>query len=124
MQRVGFVIFATDNGHLHGLCSVKLDRRIVRYQHLSQCPALKCSIISASARKHPWRTPSNSGTEDLAHGHMHNARTFYAEEDLRLELENTLYALNSTTINLSPPSSRGPSSKASRQRSICILSWI
>ena len=39
--------------------------------------------------------------EDLARGLMRKARALYAGEDLGLELENTVYALDSTTIDLS-----------------------
>jgi len=39
--------------------------------------------------------------EDLARGLRRRARTLYAGEDLGLELENTVYALDSTTIDLS-----------------------
>jgi hypothetical protein len=39
--------------------------------------------------------------EDLAKGLMRKARVLYAGEDLGLELENTVYALDSTTIDLS-----------------------
>jgi hypothetical protein len=39
--------------------------------------------------------------EDLAKGLMRKARLLYAGEDLGLELENTVYALDSTTIDLS-----------------------
>ena len=39
--------------------------------------------------------------EDLARGLMRKARVLYAGEDLGLELENTVYALDSTTIDLS-----------------------
>ena len=39
--------------------------------------------------------------EDLAKGLMRKARVLYAGEDLGLELENTVYTLDSTTIDLS-----------------------
>jgi len=39
--------------------------------------------------------------EDLAKGLMRKARSLYAAEDLGIDLENTLYALDSTTIDLS-----------------------
>lgn len=39
--------------------------------------------------------------EDLAKGLMRKARALYAGEDLGVELENTVYALDSTTIDLS-----------------------
>jgi hypothetical protein len=40
--------------------------------------------------------------EDLAKILMRKARPLYAGEDLGLDLENTIYALDSTTIDLSP----------------------
>lgn len=58
-------------------------------------PVAKTTLAEANEQRdwHLW--------EDLAKGLMRKARTLYAGEDLGLELENTVYALDSTTVDLS-----------------------
>jgi len=58
-------------------------------------PVAKSTLADANEQR-DWRL-----WEDLARGLMRKARILYAEEDLGLELENTVYALDSTTIDLS-----------------------
>lgn len=55
----------------------------------------KSTLADANERR-DWRM-----WEDLAKTLMRKARTLYAGEDLGLELEDTVYALDSTTIDLS-----------------------
>jgi len=58
-------------------------------------PVSKSTLADANQQR-DWRL-----WEDLAKGLMRKARTLYAGEDLGVELENTIYALDSTTIELS-----------------------
>ena len=58
-------------------------------------PVAKSTLADANEQR-DWRL-----WEDLAKNLMRKARTLYAGEDLGLELENTVYALDSTTIDLS-----------------------
>jgi hypothetical protein len=58
-------------------------------------PVAKSTLADANEQR-DWRL-----WEDLARGLMRKARILYAGEDLGLELENTVYALDSTTIDLS-----------------------
>ena len=58
-------------------------------------PVAKSTLADANEQRE-WRL-----WEDLARGLLRKARALYAGEDLGLELENTVYALDSTTIDLS-----------------------
>jgi hypothetical protein len=58
-------------------------------------PVAKSTLADANEQR-DWRL-----WEDLAQSLMRQARTLYAGEDLGLELQNTVYALDSTTIDLS-----------------------
>lgn len=58
-------------------------------------PVAKSTLADANEQR-DWRL-----WEDLAKKPMGQARTLYAGEDLGLELENTVYALDSTTRDLS-----------------------
>lgn len=58
-------------------------------------PVAKSTLADANEQR-DWRL-----WEDLARRLMRKARVLYAGEDLGLELENTVYALDSTTIDLS-----------------------
>jgi hypothetical protein len=60
-------------------------------------PVAKSTLADANQQR-VWRL-----WEDLARGLMRKASTLYVGEDLVLELENTVYALDSTTIDLSLP---------------------
>ncbi len=58
-------------------------------------PVAKSTLADANEAR-DWRL-----WEDLAKGLIRKARLLYAEEDLGLELDNTVYALDSSTIDLS-----------------------
>ncbi len=58
-------------------------------------PVAKSTLADANEVR-DWRL-----WEDLAKGLIRKARLLYAEEDLGLELDNTVYALDSSTIDLS-----------------------
>jgi hypothetical protein len=58
-------------------------------------PVAKSTLADANEQRN-WRL-----WEDLAKSLMRKARPLYAGEDLGLELDNTVYALDSTTIDLS-----------------------
>jgi hypothetical protein len=64
--------------------------------HLGFRAPLARSTLAEANEQRDWRL-----WEDLAKGLMRQARTLYAGEDLGLDLENTVYALDSTTIDLS-----------------------
>lgn len=64
--------------------------------HLGFREAVAKSTLADANQERDWRL-----WEDLAKGLMRKARTLYAGEDLGLELANTVYALDSTTIDLS-----------------------
>lgn len=58
-------------------------------------PVAKSTLADANEQR-DWRL-----WEDLAKSLMRKARALYAGEDLGLDLDNTIYALDSTTIDLS-----------------------
>lgn len=58
-------------------------------------PVAKSTLAEANEQR-DWRL-----WEDLAKGLMRKARSLYANEDRGLDLENTIYAIDSTTIDLS-----------------------
>jgi len=58
-------------------------------------PVARSTLADANERR-DWRM-----WQDLAKGLITTARKLYAGEDLSLDLENTVYALDSTTIDLS-----------------------
>jgi hypothetical protein len=64
--------------------------------HLGFCEPVAKSTLADANEQRDWRL-----WEDLAKSLMRKARALYAGEDLGLELENTIYALDSTTIDLS-----------------------
>jgi len=64
--------------------------------HLGFRELVAKSTLADANEQRDWRL-----WEDLAKNLMRKARTLYAGEDLGLELENTVYALDSTTIDLS-----------------------
>jgi len=64
--------------------------------HLGFCEPVAKSTLADANEQRDWRL-----WEDLAKTLMRKARALYAGEDLGLELENTVYALDSTTIDLS-----------------------
>jgi hypothetical protein len=64
--------------------------------HLGFCEPVSKSTLADANEQRDWRI-----WEDLAKNLLRKARTLYAGEDLGLELENTVYALDSTTIDLS-----------------------
>jgi hypothetical protein len=73
-----------------------LNARAETLYHLGfRQPVAKSTLADANDQR-DWRL-----WEDLARSLIRKARPLYAGEDLGLELENTLYALDSTTIDLS-----------------------
>jgi len=70
-------------------------RPTTRYHLGFREPIAKSTLADANEQRE-WRL-----WEDLAKSLMRKARPLYAGEDLGLELENTVYALDSTTIDLS-----------------------
>jgi hypothetical protein len=73
-----------------------LDARPEALYHLGfREPVARATLAEANEQR-DWRLWA-----DLAKGLIRQARTLYAGEDLGLDLENTVYALDSTTIDLS-----------------------
>lgn len=64
--------------------------------HLGFREPVSKSTLADANEKRDWRI-----WEDLAKSLIRKARALYADEDLGLDLENTVYALDSTTIDLS-----------------------
>ena len=81
-----------------GLCDIAtcLNARSEALYHLGFRERVAKSTLADANEQRDWRL-----WEDLAKGLMRKARVLYAGEDLGLELENTVYALDSTTIDLS-----------------------
>jgi hypothetical protein len=73
-----------------------LNARSEPLYHLGFRERVAKSTLADANEQRDWRL-----WEDLAKGLMRKARVLYAGEDLGLELENTVYALDSTTIDLS-----------------------
>jgi hypothetical protein len=73
-----------------------LNARSEALYHLGFRERVAKSTLADANEQRDWRL-----WEDLAKGLMRKARGLYAGEDLALELENTVYALDSTTIDLS-----------------------
>lgn len=65
-------------------------------RHLGFGKAVAKSTLADANEQRDWRL-----WEDLAKGLIRKARALYAGEDLGLDLDNTIYALDSTTIDLS-----------------------
>jgi hypothetical protein len=70
-------------------------RPSARYHLGFRQPLAKSTLADANEQR-DWRL-----WEDLARSLMRKARPLYAGEDLGLEIENTIYALDSTTVDLS-----------------------
>jgi hypothetical protein len=64
--------------------------------HLGFREPLAKSTLADANEQRDWRL-----WEDLARGLIGKARALYAQEDLGLDIDNTVYALDSTTIDLS-----------------------
>jgi hypothetical protein len=73
-----------------------LNARSEALYHLGFRERVAKSTLADANEQRDWRL-----WEDLAKGLMRKARVLYAGEDLGWELENTVYALDSTTIDLS-----------------------
>ena len=73
-----------------------LNARPETLYHLGFCEPLAKSTLADANEQRDWRL-----WEELAQSLMRKARPLYAGEDLGLELENTVSALDSTTIDLS-----------------------
>jgi hypothetical protein len=70
-------------------------RPATRYHLGFREPVAKSTLADANEQRN-WRL-----WEDLAKTLIRKARPLYAGEDLGLEIDNTVYALNSTTVDLS-----------------------
>jgi hypothetical protein len=73
-----------------------LNARPEALYHLGFRESVARATLAEANEQRDWRL-----WEDLAKGLISQARTLYAGEDLGLDLEHTVYALDSTTIDLS-----------------------
>ena len=73
-----------------------LNARPETLYHLGFCEPVAKSTLAEANENRDWRI-----WEDLAKSLIRKAKPLYAEEDLGIELDNTIYALDSTTIDLS-----------------------
>ena len=73
-----------------------LNARPSTLYHLGFSQPVAKSTLADANEQRDWRL-----WEDLAKGLMRKARELYAGEELGLDLNNTIYALDSTTIDLS-----------------------
>ena len=73
-----------------------LNARPDTLYHLGFCEPVAKSTLAEANENRDWRI-----WEDLAKSLIRKAKPLYAEEDLGIELDNTIYALDSTTIDLS-----------------------
>lgn len=73
-----------------------LNARPETLYHLGFAEPLARSTLADANERRDWRI-----WEDLAKSLMRKARPLYAGEDLGLDLDNTIYALDSSTIDLS-----------------------
>lgn len=72
-----------------------LNARPETLYHLGFTEAVAKSTLADANESRDWRI-----WEDLAKSLMRKARPLYANEDLGIDLDNTIYALDSTTIDL------------------------
>jgi hypothetical protein len=73
-----------------------LNARTSAFHHLGFSQPVAKSTLADANEQRDWRL-----WEDLAHHLIRKAKPLYADEDLGFDLENTIYALDSTTIDLS-----------------------
>ena len=73
-----------------------LNARPETLYHLGFCEQVAKSTLAEANESRDWRI-----WEDLAKSLIRKAKPLYAEEDLGIDLDNTIYALDSTTIDLS-----------------------
>lgn len=73
-----------------------LNARASTRYHLGFSQPLAKSTLADANEQRDWRL-----WEDLAKALMGKARPLYADEDLGLEIDNTVYALDSSTVDLS-----------------------
>ena len=73
-----------------------LNARPDTLYHLGFCEPVAKSTLAEANENRDWRI-----WEDLAKSLIRKAKPLYAEEDLGIDLDNTIYALDSTTIDLS-----------------------
>jgi hypothetical protein len=73
-----------------------LNARPETLYHLGFCEPVAKSTLAEANENRDWRI-----WEDLAKSLIRKAKPLYTEEDLGVDLDNTIYALDSTTIDLS-----------------------
>lgn len=96
-QQLSCMVFAqlTWREGLRDIADCLNARPAARYHLGCREPIAKSTLADANEQR-DWRL-----WEDLARSLIRKARPLYAGEDLGLEIDNTVYALDSTTIDLS-----------------------
>ena len=74
---------------------VCLSAQGAKLYHMGFLEPIRRSTLADANEARDWRLHANFAQRLIA-----QARAFYANEDLGLDLSNTVYALDSTTINL------------------------
>ena len=77
--------------------------------------SVRRSTLADANERRDWRIYA-----DFAHTLIHMARPLYADTELALDLDATVYALDATTIDLCLSLSPGPDTKPTREPSNCI----
>ena len=85
-----------------------------KHYHIGLRGAVARSTLADANERRPWQI-----WQELAVLLIERARRLYVGEDLELHLDNTLYALDSTTIDLCLACFRGPRFAAPRRPSRC-----
>lgn len=93
--------------HCHGICSIDVEGGFAGYRRLPQCPTHSPApswIHRASGQVHTRRCQRIQRLAHLgsvAKGLIRKARKLYANEELDVDLDNSIYALDSSTVDLS-----------------------
>ena len=88
-----------------GICSTHLSRRTPRYRSLPSCTTKQTLSYGNSNKGIHTLADANEQRDwrlyaDFAQALIKIARPLYAKEDLGLDLDNTVYALDASTIDL------------------------
>lgn len=79
----------------HGLCSTDLSRKLARYRSLP-----KSSTEQALPYGHTFQGGTQYAGRSQRETRLANLRRLYIDEELGLDIDNTVYALDATTIDL------------------------
>ena len=91
----------------HGVCAINVSRKLARYRSLFT--AHEAKLYHLGIRGHVARSNLGDANEkrdwriyrDFANSFIAQARRLYADDVFAVDLDNTVYALDTTTIDLS-----------------------